>query len=107
MWKGIGYNIDSAFQYRDGKTYFFKGKGYWRFNDLRMSVDHADPLLSAHEWMKCQRLPKQREPIVDVTTEEQQQVSGATGVTNAGWPLALFILLALVSSKTTLLSVVH
>ncbi|XP_055631877.1 matrix metalloproteinase-2 isoform X2 [Toxorhynchites rutilus septentrionalis] len=107
MWKGIGYNIDSAFQYRDGKTYFFKGKGYWRFNDLRMSVDHADPLPSAHEWMKCQRLPKQREPIVDVTTEDQQHVSGATRVMVAShhWPLTLFMLLALVSLKTTLLGI--
>ncbi|XP_038107614.1 matrix metalloproteinase-2 isoform X2 [Culex quinquefasciatus] len=81
MWKGVGYNIDSAFQYRDGKTYFFKGKGYWRFNDLRMSVDQADPHPSAPHWMKCQQ-HKVREPMVDVTTEDQEDVitSGVGGL---------------------------
>ncbi|XP_035896729.1 matrix metalloproteinase-2 isoform X2 [Anopheles stephensi] len=53
MWKGIGYNIDSAFQYRDGRTYFFKGLGFWRFNDMRMSIAHKSQKSSATEWMKC------------------------------------------------------
>uniref|UniRef100_A0AAG5DMZ7 Peptidase metallopeptidase domain-containing protein n=1 Tax=Anopheles atroparvus TaxID=41427 RepID=A0AAG5DMZ7_ANOAO len=53
MWKGIGYNVDSAFQYRDGKTYFFKGLGYWRFNDMRMSIAHEYQRSSATRWMKC------------------------------------------------------
>ncbi|XP_058832598.1 matrix metalloproteinase-2 isoform X1 [Topomyia yanbarensis] len=103
MWKGVGYNIDSAFQNRDGKTYFFKGKGYWRFNDLRMSVDHAEPHPSAHEWMKCQRLPKQREPMVDITTEDQQQVSGTTITARwtAGRTTLLLLLLVLVSLNRT------
>lgn len=74
MWSGIGYNIDSAFQNRDGRTYFFKGKGYWRFNDLRMSVDHRDPYPSAERWMKCQRLP-----MVDSTTEDQEEVVITSG----------------------------
>uniref|UniRef100_A0A6E8W3I3 ZnMc domain-containing protein n=1 Tax=Anopheles coluzzii TaxID=1518534 RepID=A0A6E8W3I3_ANOCL len=53
MWRGIGYNIDSAFQYRDGKTYFFKGRGYWRFNDMNMSIAHEYQKSSARRWMKC------------------------------------------------------
>lgn len=41
IWSGVGYNIDAAFQYLDGKTYFFKNLGYWEFNDDRMKVAHA------------------------------------------------------------------
>lgn len=103
MWKGVGYNIDSAFQYRDGKTYFFKGKAYWRFNDLRMSVDHADPHPSAHEWMKCQELPKQKEPITDITTEDQQHVSGAKR--RLATQALVLVTLVLASIKVTLLDI--
>lgn len=83
MWKGVGYNIDSVFQWKDGesnltaldersgclgiflslhnrhsfsfigKTYFFKGKGFWKFNDLRMRVEHERQLSSAQFWMGC------------------------------------------------------
>lgn len=55
MWRGIGYHIDTVFQWKDGKTYFFKGKGYWRFNDLRMSVEHEEQKSSAQFWMGCPR----------------------------------------------------
>lgn len=36
-----------------GKTYFFKGKGFWKFNDLLMRVEHYEPKLSAPFWMGC------------------------------------------------------
>ena len=55
IWSGIGYNIDAAFQYTDGKTYFFKGTGYWEFNDNLMRTTHPRKLSSAHKWMKCPR----------------------------------------------------
>lgn len=35
IWKGIPYGVDAAFQYTDGKTYFFKGKDFWEFDDIR------------------------------------------------------------------------
>lgn len=38
-----------------GKTYFFKGKGFWKFNDLRMRVEHEEQNDSAHFWMGCSR----------------------------------------------------
>ncbi|KAH8321767.1 hypothetical protein KR067_000741 [Drosophila pandora] len=55
IWSGVGYNIDAAFQYTDGKTYFFKNLGYWQFNDDRMRVAHAKALPSSHKWMQCVR----------------------------------------------------
>lgn len=85
MWRGVGYNIDAVFQWKDGKififllllltrsfitimqlfrnlfltpfvlgvTYFFKGKGYWKFNDLQMRVEHRMPKPSSSFWMGC------------------------------------------------------
>lgn len=37
-----------------GKTYFFKGKGFWKFNDLQMRVEHEKQYSSAQFWMACQ-----------------------------------------------------
>jgi hypothetical protein len=36
-----------------GKTYFFKGKVFWEFNDRRMRVVNPIPSLSAPYWMSC------------------------------------------------------
>jgi hypothetical protein len=36
-----------------GKTYFFKGKVFWEFNDRRMRVVSTVPSLSAPYWMGC------------------------------------------------------
>jgi len=55
IWAGVGYNIDAAFQYTNGKTYFFKNLGYWEFNDDRMKVAHARPKISSRKWMQCAR----------------------------------------------------
>lgn len=38
-----------------GKTYFFKGNGFWKFNDLRMRVEQEHQMLSAPFWMGCAR----------------------------------------------------
>lgn len=38
-----------------GKTYFFKGKGFWEFDDQRMKVAHERQKLSAPVWMGCPR----------------------------------------------------
>ncbi|XP_043281634.1 matrix metalloproteinase-2 [Venturia canescens] len=54
MFAGVGYNIDTVFQWTDGKTYFFKGKGYWEFDDMRMKVAHARQKPSAPFWMGCE-----------------------------------------------------
>lgn len=41
------------FDFSAGKTYFFKGKGFWEFDDLRMRVAHEKQKLSAPVWMGC------------------------------------------------------
>lgn len=56
-WRGIEYDIDDAFQWKDGATYFFKGKGFWKFNDLRMKVEKTEQSPSAQFWMKCPQVP--------------------------------------------------
>lgn len=46
-----------------GKTYFFKGKGFWKFNDLRMRVENERQTPSASFWMGCPReLERPTEP---------------------------------------------
>ena len=43
-WEGIPEYLDSAMQYSNGKTYFFRGGKYYRFDDSTLSVDKgADP----------------------------------------------------------------
>ncbi|KAH8375256.1 hypothetical protein KR200_004034 [Drosophila serrata] len=65
IWSGVGYNIDDAFQYSDGKTYFFKNLGYWEFNDDLMKVAHARAKVSSRKWMQCAR------SVNDVDDEER------------------------------------
>lgn len=38
VWEGIPSNINAAFQWQNGYTYFFKGQNYYRFNDKDFSV---------------------------------------------------------------------
>ena len=54
MWRGIPPSIDAAFQYVDGKTYFFKGKYFWQFDDMRMTVAENRPKKIGTHWMKCE-----------------------------------------------------
>lgn len=36
-----------------GKTYFFKGKGFWKFDDIHMQVEHEYQKLSGPFWFSC------------------------------------------------------
>lgn len=36
-----------------GTTYFFKGRHFYQFDDLRMKVTKKSPLLSAPYWFNC------------------------------------------------------
>lgn len=38
---------------RVGATYFLKGRDFWKFNDLRMRVDRADPRSVGQYWFNC------------------------------------------------------
>ena len=58
MWEGIPNDIDSVFKNYDGKTYFFKGRKYFEFDDLRMKVrpnsgkDTYDETINVR-WLQC------------------------------------------------------
>ena len=39
-WPGLPNNIDAAFTYKNGKTYFFKGSKYWKYSDRSMDGDY-------------------------------------------------------------------
>ncbi|KAK4289617.1 hypothetical protein Pmani_037423 [Petrolisthes manimaculis] len=52
MWRGVPYNIDSAFKF-NGTTYFFQGKMFWEFDDFRMKVKKKSPALTAPFWLGC------------------------------------------------------
>ena len=36
IWEGVPYDIDAVFRHTDGKTYFFKGREFWEFDDVKM-----------------------------------------------------------------------
>jgi hypothetical protein len=53
-WQGVPYYIDAATKWLDGKTYFFKDKVFYEFDDLRFQVKSPGvPNLSAPMWMGC------------------------------------------------------
>ena len=55
VWRGVPYSVDAAFQFIDGKTYFFKGKDFWAFDDIRMAVEADAPKPIGEHWMHCPR----------------------------------------------------
>ena len=67
MWKGVPYNIDAVFQYHDKKTYFFKGKHFWEFDDQRMEAA-GGPVAVGEVWLHC---PKE---LHDPFMADQQEV---------------------------------
>ncbi|XP_039227561.1 matrix metalloproteinase-2 isoform X2 [Drosophila yakuba] len=84
IWSGVGYHIDAAFQYSDGKTYFFKNLRYWEFNDDRMKVAHPTAKLSAPKWMQCARSAnevddEQRWTAPLVSGENEDEETGRSG----------------------------
>ena len=53
MWKGVPYHIDAVFQYTDKKTYFFKNRSFWEFDDIRMEVVKRTPTPVGEHWFHC------------------------------------------------------
>jgi len=39
--------------YHTGATYFFKNRGFWKFNDLRMRVEQEEPRSIGEFWFNC------------------------------------------------------
>lgn len=60
-WEGIPDQLDAAFQYTNGYTYFYKDGAYYRFNDRAFAVDSANPAFprsTASWWFGCQSAPR-------------------------------------------------
>ncbi|KAL7027224.1 hypothetical protein ACKWTF_005366 [Chironomus riparius] len=108
MWRGIGYDIDSAFQYKDGKTYFFKGKGYWQFDDMRMRTSHEYPKQSASRWMGCKQARQEHwkfneklfEEVGDVDDKNEDENSREIEVSSTTSTLGLVNRILIVSLVT-------
>lgn len=55
-WEGVPDNLDAAFQYTNGYTYFYKDNAYFRFNDRAFAVDQVNPAFprsTAYWWFGC------------------------------------------------------
>ena len=52
-WVGVPNNMDAAMTWINGKTYFFKGKGFWTFDNLDIQTTHREPMTTNSYWMKC------------------------------------------------------
>ena len=60
-WEGVPDNLDDAFQYTNGYTYFYKNGAYYRFNDRTFAVDSADPAFprsTGYWWFGCKSAPR-------------------------------------------------
>lgn len=59
-WEGVPDNLDAAFQWTNGYTYFYKDGAYYRFNDRAFAVDVTTPAFprsTAYWWFGCQDAP--------------------------------------------------
>ncbi|XP_064614904.1 matrix metalloproteinase-14-like isoform X2 [Liolophura sinensis] len=52
-WRGLPTTIDAAFKWENGRTYFFSGQDYYRFNDKMFLVDSGYPRNNSHWWFGC------------------------------------------------------
>lgn len=60
-WQGLPDNVDAAFQYTNGYTYFYKDNAYYRFNDRLFAVDPVNPAFprsTGFWWYGCKGSPK-------------------------------------------------
>lgn len=91
IWRNV-YDIDTGFQ-KDGKTYFFKGKAFYQFDDSKMRVDLKKPQLSSTFWMEC---PPNEEDIRTI------QVLARTSVASSVTINVSLVSIAIILSKITL-----
>lgn len=54
-WTGVPSNLDSALTWINGRTYFFKGTGFWIFDNVHIQTKHRDPMMTRAYWMKCRK----------------------------------------------------
>lgn len=77
-----------------GKTYFFKGKGFWKFNDLRMSVEKQEQTPSGPFWMGCPKTlegPRTKEKYIETNSPYSSTSVNTPKVASQLLLLAIFI----------------
>ena len=70
-WTNIPHNVDAAFTWRNGKTYFFKSGEYWRYADDG-DLDRNNqpfPRNAGRWWFGCSQTSIRRQPLVDYNDE--------------------------------------
>lgn len=76
-----------------GKTYFFKGKGFWEFDDLRMRVAHEKQKLSAPVWMGCPP-PDVETNDIETNLPRKSSIISASAVVVRGEITPIFVMIA-------------
>jgi len=52
-WRGVPSHLDAAMRWIDGKTYFFKRKSFWGFDDALVRTELQYPLAATGHWLGC------------------------------------------------------
>lgn len=52
-WRGVPQNLDAATTWKDGKTYFFKGNLYWKFDNDWVITTESSPMPASQTWLGC------------------------------------------------------
>ena len=91
MWKGVPYNVDSVFQARDKKTYFFKDKYFWEFNDKKMEVTGSSPMQVGEFWLHC---PKE----IHHPFKKAGSTSESSSLSNKKYVKIIFVFIMLLSA---------
>ncbi|XP_033611474.1 matrix metalloproteinase-17 isoform X2 [Cryptotermes secundus] len=56
-WRGVPSDLDAAMTWTDGFTYFFKGRLFWRFDNILIKTDDHYPLPAPQHWIGCPEKP--------------------------------------------------
>lgn len=96
-WKGVkSVKIDTAFQ-KDGITYFFSDKMFYKFNDQSMSLETGRPRVSSQVWMDCQYTEEEITSIQKSARVQNEEDISTSSTTSAATVSVFTLLLALSS----------
>lgn len=72
IWRGVPVPLNAAFKYWDGKTYFFQGRLFWQFYDLRMRTHEDYPQITANHWLTMCSDDKQSNSLSQPAKHQEQ-----------------------------------
>ena len=98
VWQGVPTSIDSVLRWKDGNSYFFKGKVFWKFNDKHMRVDSENPTLSAPFWMGCSSTPLVPTDTNPITPNDGATSSSSYSITISTLGITAIVLKTFLSS---------